>query len=109
VTAGPDMCYVRHYVSSDHMFFFFCGSDTKFTGVLITQQHEGYGRVTPSSVVSCYDSYAVASLPHVICTRKKNNGSEGDIDLADEERYIGEALSVQVYNLIPLNQNKNLL
>jgi hypothetical protein len=35
--------------------------------------------------VSCCDSYAVASLSHVIWTRKKNNGRECDRDLADEE------------------------
>jgi hypothetical protein len=59
--------------------------------------------------VSCYDSYVVASVWHVIWTRKKNNGRECDRDLADEERSIAQALSDQVYNVIPLYQNKNLL
>lgn len=92
VTADPDMCHVLQCVSHNHVFFFvlWIGHQVhrRSEHAATRRLRSGYPVVR---CVSCYDSYAVTSLPHVIWTRKKNNGSEGDRDLADEGRSIVHA------------------
>jgi hypothetical protein len=103
VTAVTDMCYVQHRVGHNHMFFFvlWIGHQVHRRSDHAATRRLGSGYPVVRCV-SCYDSYAIASVSHVIWTRKKNNGRECDRDLADEERSIVQGLSAQVYSLIPL-------
>jgi len=99
------MCCVQHSVGHSHVScFVLCFGHQ----VHRRSDHAATRRLRSGYPVVCcvsgYDSYAVLSLLHAIWTRKENNGSDCDRDLADEERSIVQVLLAQVYSLIPLHQ-----